>query len=119
MRIVPTSMHDARRSRTIRNLVFFVDRKGVDICANGNYRRFGVGRFDDIRDDTASSRRNSMMNTGSCKPSTQIVCGGEFLAAQFGVPVEMASYLRELRGNLPELRLDSPEDRISLLVRLI
>jgi hypothetical protein len=119
MRIVPTSMHDARRSRTIRNLVFFVDRKGVDICANGYYRRFGIGRFDYVRDDTTPSCRNPMRNSSGCKPSPQIVCRGEFFAAQLGVPVEMASYLRELRGNLPELRLDSLEDRISLLVRLI
>lgn len=95
MRIVATSVHHARSSRTVRSIAFLLDRQGIDICPHSDDRRLAVRGLDDIRNDTAVLRCHPMRNPGGGELFAQILCGREFLPAELRVPMEIAPDLRE------------------------
>src|SRR5271166_4065858 len=81
MRIVTTCVHDPGFSRTVRDLILFLNWEGIDIRPNSYDRRSRIRRLDDVRDDTALSWSNLMRNLCGGKPFAQISCGSELLPA--------------------------------------
>ena len=93
MGVMTAGVHHTRSSRAIRNIVFFLDRQGIDIRSQSDDRRSRFGRFDDIGDNAALSRGYSMRNLGGVKLFAEIIRGREFFTAKLGVPMEVTANL--------------------------
>ena len=89
MRVMTARVHHAWSSRSVRNIAFFLDRQGIDICSHRDHRRPGSG------DSTISVMMprfpvaNPMRNPGGGKLFAQIFRRREFFAAELGMLMEV------------------------------
>src|SRR5260221_6306366 len=96
MRVVTAGVHDPWITRTIRDIVLFLDGQCIDVGSERHHRGRWIGRPNDLTNDPATVGLESVRNIRLSQDLADEMGGARFVATQFWMLMKMASKRDEL-----------------------